>query len=87
VATMASDLDDWIRALRQRVERGELADLDPIDIGYGTGGLPAEASIRIMLSDLEDLADVRASDLDEGSRSRRRQMLLDDFRRLREILG
>ena len=53
-----NDIQTWISELRDRLVRGELSGLAPIDIGYGTGSLTAKTSIRIMLSDLDDLDDL-----------------------------
>jgi len=47
------DLKAWITDLRARLERGEFADTPPVDLGYGTGPLPADGTIRIMLADLD----------------------------------
>ena len=81
-------LDRWIDDLRARLARGELADVGPIDIGYGTGGLPGETIIRIMLGDLDDLDDPAGSwGGDATWREERRCALLDDFRRLRALIG
>ena len=50
--------------------------LQAVDLGYGTGALPAEDAIRIMLADLEDADTVPL-----------RLRLLDDFRHLRTLIG
>jgi hypothetical protein len=80
------DLDAWIGILRDRLARGELATLDPIDIGYGTTILPARIMIAIMLTDLDEL-DEPATDWDaDGHRLERRRALLEEFRRLRALI-
>jgi hypothetical protein len=82
------DLDGWIRDLRIRLARGDLATLLPIDIGDGTGALSAEQTIRVMVADLRDLDDPMGSwGGDIAWREERRSGLLLDFRRLRELLG
>ena len=82
----STGIDAWIHDLRARFERGDLADLGPIDLGYGTEILPGELTVRIMLVDLDDLeAQIRG-----GSRtilSPRWQNLIRDFRRLRDLIG
>jgi len=70
------DLKAWITELRARLARGEFADAPPVDLGYGTGPLPAEGTIRIMLADLDDSDTVPL-----------RLRLLDDFRHLRDLIG
>jgi hypothetical protein len=88
-STPASDgLDGWIAALRDRLARGAFANLAPFDIGDGTGPLPGELVVRIMLADLADLDDPDGSwRLDATNREERRLDLHDAFRRLRELLG
>jgi len=70
------DLKAWITKLRARLEHGEFIDTPPIDLGYGTGPLPAEGTIRILLADLDDSDNVPL-----------RLRLLDDFRHLRDLIG
>jgi hypothetical protein len=74
----------WIRALRARLERGDLADLPPVDIGYGTRHLPGVTTVRVMLADLDHLDDLPP---EAAEIPRRRAELLDDFRRLRAAIG
>jgi len=75
-AVPEGDLKTWIIELRARLECGEFADTPPVDLGYGTGPLPAEGTIRIMLADLDDSDHVPL-----------RLLLLDDFRHLRGLIG
>jgi len=78
----------WISDLQGQVARGELAGLDPIDLGDGTGSLSGERAIKIMLSDLDDLDDPASSrDGDFAWLQERRCYLLADFWRLRRLLG
>ena len=81
------DLAARIDALRGRLERGELADLGPVDIGYGTKTLPAELAIRIKLADLDSFDDLALAACSSAEHVRRRQGLLDDFRRLCVLIG
>jgi hypothetical protein len=69
----------WIDALRARLKRGDFVDLQPVDLGYGTGIIPVAHAIRIMLADLDDL------DAQPDSAARR-QRLVTDFKRLRELI-
>ena len=87
---MASDesLDRWIRDLRSHLVQGDLPTLKPFDLGDGTMQLPGETTLRIMLADLRDLDDPAGSAArDPGWRGERRGRLLDQFARLRELLG
>jgi hypothetical protein len=82
------DLDRWIRDLRTHLDCGDLARLSPFDIGDGTARLPGEITVRIMLADLADLNDPEGGwGGDAAWRDERRRGLLDDFGRLRELLG
>jgi hypothetical protein len=82
------DLERWIDDLRARHERGELADTGPIDLGYDTGHFPGETTVRIMLSDLDDLNDPTGSAAGDPAWHRHRlDGLRGDFERLRELLG
>jgi hypothetical protein len=81
-------LDRWISDLRGHVERGDLMELPPFDIGDGTLCLPGEITVRSMLADLKDLDDpVGSWNGDIGWRDERRNRLFGDLRRLRELLG
>jgi hypothetical protein len=80
-------LDRWIDDLRDRLVRGELDGLPPVNIGDGTVYLPGDLAIRIMLADLDDLHDPAGSAARDPTRRRERLSgLRDDFRRLRELL-
>jgi len=46
------DLKAWITDLRARLERGEFTGAPPVDLGYGTGPLPTEVVIQVLLDDL-----------------------------------
>src|SRR5690349_13578802 len=82
------DLDRWIADLRDRLERGDLADLSPIELGYGTRHLGGETTVRIMFHDLADLNHPAGSAANDPAwRQQRRRHLRDDFRRLHETIG
>ena len=61
----------WIRALRDRLDRGELAEHPPVDVGYGTRAMPAERTIRIMLADLDSFEAVPAGHRERAEHVRR----------------
>ena len=75
------DLMLWITTLRARLNRGDLAALPPVDIGYGR--LPVERTVRIMLAELEDFEEEAHTPVNAA----RRASLLDDFLLLRSLLG
>ena len=76
----------WIDGLRERLERGDLASLAPIDLGDGVLA-SGELTIRVMLADLDHL-DWLAFDAPDSPRlADRRRWLVDDFRRLRAQIG
>ena len=72
------DLMAWIVALHTRLKRRDLAGYPSFDLGYGTGILTAEQTIRLMLADLDDA---------DGHDAAHRLRLLHDFRRLRALIG
>jgi hypothetical protein len=81
-------LDVWISDLRHHLADGDLAGLRPIELGHGTRHLLGETTVRVMLSDLDDLNDPAGSAArDPAWRRERLCGLHDDFRRLRELLG
>ena len=77
----------WIAELRVRLDRGDLAMLDPIDIGYGTYNLPAERTIQIMLADLADVEAMTPSEVNDPVNVARRASLLADFRTLQFLFN
>ena len=82
------DLDRWISDLRGHVERGDLIELPPFDIGDGTLCLPGETTVWTMLADLKDLDDPHGSAArDPDWHDGRWRDLRADFLRLRELLG
>jgi hypothetical protein len=77
----------WIETLRARLDRGELAGLPGVDIGDDTGAVPAEWTISVMLADLDGFDDMTPEERPHPGNVRRWLNLLDDFRRLRELIG
>ena len=80
------DLPAWIDGLRGRVERGELADLGPIEVAGGTLE-SVELAARIMLADLDHYDDLTLETRRDLLVVARRRLLLEDLRRLREQIG
>jgi hypothetical protein len=81
------DLDVWIQELRGRLQRGELSGLGPVDVGYGTDSLRVELVVRIMLNDLDDVDAGAPAGRGSPASDVRRRVLLDDFKRLRDVIG
>lgn len=77
----------WITDLRDRLDRGELAGLSLVDIGYGTDILSGEQVVRIMLADLDHCEEPPTSAPRRLLDIVRRQELLEDFRRLRDLIA
>jgi hypothetical protein len=77
----------WIAELRARLDRGDLARLAPIDLGYGTYVLSAGYTIRIMLADLDGFENLTLTESVDPVYIARRANLLADFRVLRFLIG
>ena len=87
---MMVDQDDfgrWLAQLRERVACGNLVDVGPVHIHDGSRNLPMELLVRTMIADLDHLNALPPDGPDRASVQRRQQMLLRDFRRLREQIG
>jgi hypothetical protein len=81
-------LGRWLDDLRHRVARGDLSHLRPIELGHGTRRLPTDVTVRTMLSDLDDLDDPNGSAARNPAwRAERLSVLLNDLRRVRDLLG
>jgi hypothetical protein len=81
------DAENWIRALRGRVECGDLDSHPPIDFGYGTGGLAAERMVRIVLADLDSFVDLTPHQRAAPVNVNLQHGMVNDLMRLREVLG
>jgi hypothetical protein len=77
----------WIADLRARLHRGDLATLDPVDVGHGTDVLPAQDTIRIMLADLDDFDEMTPDETNDSLNVVCRDVLLTSFRILRTLIG
>jgi hypothetical protein len=81
------ELDAWIADLRARLDRGDLATLDPVDVGHGTHILPAQDTIRIMLADLDGLDELTPDEANNPVNVAHRDVLIINFRILRTLIG
>ena len=77
----------WIADLRACLDRGDLATLGPVDVGHGPDILPAQATIRIMLADLDDLDEMTPNETNDPINVARRDVLLTNCRILRTLIG
>ena len=59
----------------------------PLDLGYGTGGFSAERMVRILLADLDSFDNVTPDQRTDAVNVARQRAVLDELRRLRELLG
>src|SRR5687768_8755047 len=59
----------------------------PIDLGYGTSGLPAERMMRILLADLDSFDDLTPDQRADAATVAHQRGVLDELSRLRELLG
>ena len=84
---MNCEIAAWIPDLRARLDRGDLATLGPVDVGHGTDALPAQDTVRIMLADLDDFADMTPDEANDPVSVARRGVLLINFRILRTLIG
>jgi hypothetical protein len=80
-------LSAWLTDLRARLSHGDMVQQAPIDLGYGTGRLPGATTIQVMLADLDHLDDLPRHAWEWVDMPWRRVRLLDDFRRLRALIG
>ena len=76
----------WIEDLRGRLERGELADLLPSDLGDGALAT-GELTVRVMLADLDHLDWLADHGFETASLPTRRRGLMADFDRLHALIG
>jgi hypothetical protein len=89
VAAGPSDdgLFTWIAALGGRFERGELDGWARLDLGFGSEALPSALMVAVMLADLDHFDSLVPERRWHPVTVARRLLLLEDFRRLRQVLG
>jgi hypothetical protein len=87
VSAVDSLLDPWIARLRDRLARGDPPDLPQRYRDEWGRHLSSEHVIRIMLHDLDELEAQRAASDANWRAHRHYHYLLEDFQRLRELLG
>ena len=82
----ADDLAAFIADLRGRLERGELADVPPIDLGNALTLSNVERAVRRMLQDVEMFRAMDPAERALPHSRARRVFLAGGLRRLRERL-
>ena len=83
----ADGLAAFIADLRGRLERGELADHPPIDLGNALTLGHVERAVRRTLQDVEMFPAMDPAERELPHFAARRRALVDKLRRLRERLG
>ena len=81
------DLGPWIATVKERLARGEMADLGPMDVLNGFPPLPGELFVRIMVADYDHYDDFPLARRREPTMVVQRLALVADLRRLRELIG
>lgn len=87
MSTHDDQLAAWIATVKTRLERGDLAQLDPISVADGWPSLPGELFVRIMVADYEHYDDLSLERRREPETIALRLGLLADLRRLRARIG
>jgi hypothetical protein len=87
LSTHDDDLASWIAAVKTRLERGDLAQLDPISVGDGWPSLPGELFVRIMVADYEHYNELSLERRRQPETIALRLGLLADLRELRALIG
>ena len=72
-----ADAESWVRVLD---------GYPPIDLGYGTGGLPAEQMLRILLADLDSFDYLTPDQRADPVNVTHQRAVLEELGRLREVL-
>jgi hypothetical protein len=81
------DLGQWVASVRERLARGELADLGAMPVLEDYQPLPGELFVRIMLADYDHYDDLPPARRREPAIVAQRLALLEDLRRLCELIG
>ena len=86
-AGVPASLEVWIEGLRDRLDRGGLAHLGPIELRDGCRFPSVELGARIMLADVELFRAMNPAERELPHCRARRVYLAAKLRRLRERLG
>src|ERR671926_1408500 len=83
----ADDLAAWIAELRRRLGPGELAGLEPVEIGPGETLAHAERGVRALLRDVDYFASLSPAEKRLPHFAARRAKLARNLLALREAWG
>jgi hypothetical protein len=81
------ELRPWIATVRHRLARDQFADLDPVRVLDDCAPLPGELFVRVMVADYDHYHDFPPACLQEPDLMAKWLGLLEDLRRLRELIG
>ncbi len=80
LADRVKDLDGFIPELRGRLDRGEYANLGPIDLGESAPLGDPELALRVILADWDHFDDLSPDQRDDYHVAARRLTVLADLR-------
>ncbi len=82
LADRVKDLDGFIPELRGRLDRGEYANLGPVDLGELAPLSDPELALRVMLADWDHFDDLSPEQRDDYGVAARRLAVLADLHTL-----
>src|SRR3954447_5173183 len=86
LADRVKDLDGFIPELRGRLDRGEYANLGPVDLGELSPLGDAEKALRVMLADWDHFDDLTPEQRDDFQVAARRLQVLADLEAFQQRL-
>ena len=86
LADRVKDLDGFIPELRGRLDRGEYANLGPIDLGESAPLGDPELALRVMLADWDHFDDLSPDQRDDYHVAARRLNVLADISTFAKLL-
>jgi hypothetical protein len=86
LADRVKDLDGFIPELRDRLHRGEYANLGPVDLGELAPFGDPELALRVMLADWDHFDDLSPEQRDDYGVAARRLNVLADLHAFRQRL-
>jgi hypothetical protein len=86
LADRVKDLDGFVPELRVRLDRGEYANLGPVDLGELSPLGDPENALRIMLADWDHFENLTTEQRDDYSVAARRLNVLADLHAFRQRL-
>src|SRR3954465_4878904 len=86
LADRVKDLDGFVPELRERLNRGEYANLGPVDLGELSPLSDAEKALRIMLADWDHFDTLPRKQREDYSVAARRLQVLADLDAFRQWL-